>query len=196
MFRRAAARINYIVLDRLDLSFASRVAASKMSSPKEEDDILIKRIIRYFQGRPKVAIHHGFHEPGQDCIFLTDSEWAGCDETRRSTSGGVVRHGWHTICWWCKLESRVVLSSCAAELNWTLKGAIEGLNVQRLADAFNDWPSLELRTDASAARGVIMRQGVGKFRHLHVQQLWIQGAVAAGELQIVKVPWAKNCSDS
>ena len=41
--RRAAARINYIALDRPDLSFASRVASSQMSSPKEGDDLLIKR---------------------------------------------------------------------------------------------------------------------------------------------------------
>ena len=85
------------------------------------------------------------------------------------------------------------MSSCEAELNSTLKGATEGLNVQRLANAFKDWPSLELRTDASAARGVILRQGVGKVRHLHVKQLWIQDAVAAGELIVVKIPRAQNC---
>jgi hypothetical protein len=162
LFRRAAARVNYVALDRPDLSFASRIAASKMSTPREGDDLIIKRIIRYLQGRPRMAIHYGFQESGQGIVVLTDSDWAGCLETRRSTSGGVVRHGEHTISWWCKLQTGVALSSCEAELNSTLKGAIEGLNIQRLANAFNDWPSLELRTDASAARGVIMRQGVGK----------------------------------
>ncbi len=158
--------------------------------------MLIKRIVRYLQGKPQVAIHYGFQDPGQGVVVVTDSDWAGCVETRRSTSGGVVKHGWHTITWWCKLQSRVALSSCEAELNSTLKGAIEGLNVQRLANAFNDWPSLELRTDASAARGVILRQGVGKVWHLHVKQLWIQDAVAAGELVVVKIPRAQNCSDA
>ena len=134
--------------------------------------------------------------PGQDVVGLTDSDRAGCLDARRSTCGGVVRHGEHTISWWCKLQSGVALSSCEAELNSTLKGAIEGLNVQRLANAFNDWPSLELRTDASASRGVIMRQGVGKVRHLHVKQMWIQEAVAAGELVVVRVPLAESCADS
>ena len=49
LYRRAAARINYIALDRPDLSFASRVASSSMSSPKEGDDQMIKRIIRYLK---------------------------------------------------------------------------------------------------------------------------------------------------
>ena len=39
-YRRAAARINYVALDRPDLSFASRIASSSMSSPKEGDDQL------------------------------------------------------------------------------------------------------------------------------------------------------------
>ena len=50
LYRRAAARINYIALDRPDLSFASRMASSSMSSPKEGDDQMIKRIIRYLKG--------------------------------------------------------------------------------------------------------------------------------------------------
>ena len=45
-YRRAAARINYVALDRPDLSFASRVASSSMSNPKEGDYQMIKRIIR------------------------------------------------------------------------------------------------------------------------------------------------------
>ena len=36
LFRRAAARVNYVALGRPDLSFASRVAASKMSTPRGE----------------------------------------------------------------------------------------------------------------------------------------------------------------
>ena len=50
LYRRAAARINYVALDRPDLSFASRVASSCMSNPKEGDDVIIKRIIRYLKG--------------------------------------------------------------------------------------------------------------------------------------------------
>ena len=59
-----------------------------------------------------------------------------------------------------------------------------------------DMLPLELGTDASAARGVILRQGVGKVRHLQVKQLWLQENVAAGELTIVKIPRADNCADA
>ena len=75
-------------------------------------------------------------------------------------------------------------------------GAVEGLNVQRLAASLGDELALELRTDASAARGVILRQGVGKVRHVQVKQLWLQENVAAGELSIAKIPRAENCADA
>ena len=71
-------------------------------------------------------------------------------------------------------------------------GVVEGLNVQRLAATLGDQLTLELKTDASAARGVILRQGVGKVRHVQVKQLWLQGNVAAGEVSIVKIPRADN----
>ncbi len=104
--------------------------------------------------------------------------------------------GSHTLSWWCKLQSNIALSSCEAELNAALNGAVEGLNVQRLTAALGGQLSLDLKTDASAARGVILRQGVGKVRHLQVKQLWLQENVAAGELIIVKIPRVDNCSDA
>ena len=101
MFRRAAARINYVALDRPDLCFASRVASSHMSCPKEGDDKLIKRIIRYLKGKQRVAIRYKFQEESEGIVVYTDSDWAGDIESRKSTSGGVVCRGSHTISWWC-----------------------------------------------------------------------------------------------
>jgi hypothetical protein len=41
-----------------------------------------------------------------------------------------------------------------------------------------------------------MRQGVGKIRHLHVKQLWLQEKVALGDLVISKMPRNENYSDA
>ena len=101
-YRRAAARINYVALDRPDLSFASRVASSHMSNPMEGDEHVVKRIIRYLKGKPRVAIRYEFQEDPNTLTVFTDSDWAGDEKTRRSTSGGVVCRGSHTISWWCK----------------------------------------------------------------------------------------------
>ena len=59
-----------------------------------------------------------------------------------------------------------------------------------------DQLTLELKTDASVARGLLLRQGVGNVRHLQVKQLWLQENVAAGEFMIVKIPRVENYADA
>ncbi len=130
LFRRPAARINNVALDRPDLRLASRVAAGKLSNPLEGDGMLIKRVTRYLKERPRVAILYCFQETEPNIVVLTDSDWAGDESTGRSTRGGVVLNGTHTVTCWCNNQARVALSSCEAELNASLKGAIEGLNAQ------------------------------------------------------------------
>ena len=71
-YPRAAARINYIAQDRPDLSFASKVAAIRMGSPDEEDEEIIKGIIRYLQGRPVANFHYGFQVTPHQRVVYTD----------------------------------------------------------------------------------------------------------------------------
>lgn len=105
-------------------------------------------------------------------------------------------NGMHAICWWCKLQSTIARSSCEAELNAYTKGASEGLNAQGIAPNGGVDPNLEFKTDASAARGVIMRQGVGEHRHLHIQQLWLQERVAKGDMVVTKIDRSANMPDA
>ena len=82
-----------------------------MSNPKEGHYMVVKRIIRYLKGKPRVALRYEFQESCNITVF-TDSDWAGDEATRRSTSGGVVCRGHYTISWWCKLQSNIALTSC------------------------------------------------------------------------------------
>ena len=54
IYRRAAARLNYMSLDRADLSYSSKEAARGMAKPTVGDVIRLKRILRYLNGSPKV----------------------------------------------------------------------------------------------------------------------------------------------
>ena len=53
-----------------------------------------------------------------------------------------------------------------------------------------------LRTDASAARGVVERVGAGKVKHSSVKQLWAQDLVARGLMRVEKIPRLVNVSDA
>ena len=50
LFRRGAARINYLSQDRPDLNVASRLLAMRMANPRRGDEILLKEA-RIFEQR-------------------------------------------------------------------------------------------------------------------------------------------------
>jgi hypothetical protein len=47
--------------------------------------------------------------------------------------------------------------------------------------------AIKVNTDASAAKGMANRKGLGKVRHIVVNQLWIQDRVSRRDLTIGKV---------
>ena len=51
--------------------------------------------------------------------------------------------------------------------------------------------SLEILTDASAARSIANRQGLGKVRHIDTHFLWVQQRVQRGDFIVSKV-WGKE----
>ena len=116
---------------RPDIAYAVGMLCRAMSKPTEDLFSSALRVLAYLFRHRFVGLR--FEPSSEPLSGMTDSDWAGDEMTRRSTSGGVVCRGSHTISWWCKLQSNIALSSCEAELNAALKGAVEGLNVQGLA---------------------------------------------------------------
>ena len=103
--------------------------------------------------------------------------------------------GSHLITHWCRTQQCVALSSCEAELNGICKASAEGLGAKNLSVELGVPEDLILRTDASAAVGVIQRQGAGKVKHLQVKQLWVQELERSKEIAIKKVSREVNWSD-
>ena len=132
------------------------------------------------------------------CSFIdmwVDTDHAGCARTRRSTNGGALRYGEHTLKTWSTTQAVVALSSGEAEYYGIVKGAKEGLGLQSM---LLDWGlslPLELSSDSSAARGHVQRRGLGKMRHIQTRYLWVQERVGEGHLKITSVPGKHNCAD-
>ena len=51
-------------------------------------------------------------------------------------------------------------------------------------------------TDSSAAKGMVSRKGLGKVRHMEVNQLWVQQKVGSGEIELRKVEGVNNLADA
>jgi hypothetical protein len=123
-------------------------------------------------------------------VIWMDSDFAGCRRARKSMSGGLAVLGRHLVKSWCSTGNRVTVVRRGSAL-WSSVG----LGLRSMLGDFGVNVSIKVNTDASAAKGMANRRGLGKVRHIAVNQLWIQDRVARGDLTIEKVNGNENISD-
>ena len=194
--RRTIARFNYMAQDRPDLSVVSRLLSSCMSQPTGGTQVGIKRVLRYIKKYPRCVNVMKFNSDMPVLRVFTDSDWAGDQLSRKSTSGGFVQVNGQTIAHWSKLQSNVALSSGEAELNAAVKGLSEVIGAfELLKEMTHEEVQVELLTDASSCKGMLLRHGVGKVKHLSTKHLWSQGAVEAYGIVVKKIPRLQNGAD-
>ena len=70
-----------------------------------------------------------------------------------------------------------------------------GLGFQFLAEDLGMTLSLHVHTDSSAAIGIARRRGLGKIRHIHVGDLWVQERLRNKDFALHKVLGADNPAD-
>jgi hypothetical protein len=195
-YRAIAARLNYLAPDRMDIAFAVKEAARNMSKPMRRDFEKLKRIGRYLLGRPRLVSLFKWSSSIDSITAFTDSDWAGCKATSKSTSGGIVTNGSHVLKSYSKQQRTVALSSAEAELHAMVAASAEILGIIGLLRDMGHEASGEVYCDASAAIGIAQRQGAGKLRHVRTQALWVQEVRAEGRLSYKKVLGSRNPSDA
>ena len=194
-FRALSARLNYLAQDRPDLQYAVKEVARRMSSPTEGDWILMKRIGRYLLGAPRAVQEFPWQSLQTQLHTYVDSDWAGCKTSCRSTSGGASKIGWHIIKSWSTTQATVAMSSAEAELYALTKGAANSLGFMAMAADLGIQLDATVHSDASAALGIVQRQGLGRLRHIRVQYLWVQDRLRHGDFKVQKVPGKENPAD-
>ena len=195
---RGIARVNYMAHDRPDLSAEAKVMSQRMAKPREGVVPILKRCVRYMKKYPSAAIlvPRGVSQDQGELVTWTDSDWAGDVGSRRSTSGGFVTCRGAVLSHWSKMQSNVALSSAEAELNATVKGLGEMVGYYNLIEEiFLDSPTVSICVDASACKGMLLRHGTGKVKHLSVKQLWSQEVVNHFGVQVCKVARNENPAD-
>ena len=86
-FRGAAARGNYLAADRLDAQFACKEVCRWMARPTVQAWEALRRIRRFLNRAPRLVYEYRQQSVTHLDVY-TDTDWAGCPKTRKSTSGG------------------------------------------------------------------------------------------------------------
>ena len=197
-FRALAARANYLALDRPDIAFSTKELCRWFASPSSESITALKRLVRYLIGKRRMVWKFEYQQNSHDNNTIkqyVDTDFAGCLRTRRSTSGSAALRGKHLIKHSSQTQSTVALSSGEAELSGICRGASIGLGLQSIARDLGFIFPLEILSDATAAIGICRRRGLGKIRHLHTADLWIQDRLRSKDFKLSKVLGADNPAD-
>ncbi|GAU22432.1 hypothetical protein TSUD_123190 [Trifolium subterraneum] len=114
LYRRLIGKLLYLCNTRPDISFATQQLSQFLHKPSVNHYHAACRVIRYLK-----------HNPGRGLLFprksdiqllsFSDSDWAGCLDTRKSTSGYCFFLGSSLISWKAKKQTTVSRSSSEAE---------------------------------------------------------------------------------
>ena len=166
-----------------------------MATPTMGDLTRLKRLGRYLKGKPRLQQWFVWQPRQEKLVTYSDADWAGCKQTRKSTTGGCIKIGLHTIKGWSKTQALVALSSGESELYASLKAAAETLGLMSMLKDLHWEMEGKVYGDASAALGIINRTGLGKTRHIDTSLLWIQQTAAERHLAFAKVLGKNNPAD-
>ena len=127
---------------------------------------------------------------------LIDANFAGCHSTRKSTVGGVAMWSGQFVKAGSKTVRVLALSSGESELAAVVRAATEGMGLQSIFDDFCLCGHVAIKSDATAAIGMVHRLGLGKVRHLAVGDPWVQHHVRSRTIRVSKMSGLENPSDA
>ena len=196
-YRSNTMRLSYLGQDRVDIQEATKVLVQKMSDPNEFDLSQLTRVARYLKRYPRAVLVYPQQQLPWKVDGWVDSDQAGDIITRKSTSGLCGMFGKHLIKSSSTVQDLIGLSSGEAEYYAAVKGGSFLLGFKSLLEDFgiNTKLNLVVKTDSSAAKGMLSRRGLGKQRHISTRYLRIQERVARQDLTIQKVATKEQLAD-
>lgn len=103
------------VCTRMDIMFAVAALARSVHAPTERHSKMLLRLLRYVSATPDHSIKYSVAPVVPGLLTYSDADWAGCLESRRSTSGSVHFHNRSPVSWKSTRKTIVALSSAEAE---------------------------------------------------------------------------------
>ena len=130
-FRSLAGALQYLTFTRSDISYAVQQICLHMHDPRESHFAALKRLLRYVRGTVDLGLV--LHRSSSaELVVYTDADWAGCPDTRRSTSGYAVFLGGNLVSWSSKRQPVVSCSSAEVEYRAVANGVTEASRLHQL----------------------------------------------------------------
>ena len=196
-FRSIAGKLQYLTLTRPDLQFSVNYICQRMHSPSQSDFTLLKRILRYVKGSLEMGISIK-ENSDSTLVCYSDSDWAGCRETRRSTGGFCTLLGSNVISWSAKRHETVSKSSTEAEYRTMSLATSEVVWLQNLLKAMGlqqQRTPLLLCDNLSAVCLTANPMFHKRTKHFDVDYHYVRERVALKALEVRHIPASLQLAD-
>ena len=171
----------------MDIQYAVKEVARGMATPRQSHLDKLIRLAKYLVGKMRYVIKYGRQDQVHAINCYGDSDFAGEVETRKSTSGGLMMLGDHPVKSWSSTQTVIALSTGEAELYAINKATASGIGAQSILSDLGMNLDIVIYTDATSGKAMASRRGLGKVRHIAVNELWIQEHVQNKTLMIKKI---------
>jgi hypothetical protein len=196
-YRSMAGALQYLTLTRPDIAYVVQQVCLHMHAPKECHGAMLKRILRYLRGTKSLGLHlHAATEP--TITAYADADWAGCPDTRRSTSGFAVFFGDALISWSTKRQTTVSRSSAEAEYRGIANAVAECSWLRHLLGELHcTVPKATLAYCDNISSVYMARNPVHhrRTKHIEIHIHYVCEKVAIGELRVLQIPSSQQFAD-
>jgi hypothetical protein len=196
-YRSLAGALQYLTMTRPDLAYAVQQVCLHMHDPRDGHLAIIKRILRYVRG----TTTSGLLLPASsslDIVAYSDADWAGCPDTRRSTSGYCVYLGGALVSWSSKRQATVSRSSAEAEYRAVANAVADCVWLRQLLDELGSSLPKATVVFCDNISAVCMSTNPVHHRrtkHIELDIHFVREKVALGELRVVHVPTTQQLAD-
>ena len=187
---------------RPDISFSVSELSRFVSAPCQTHSVAVNHLLRYLKGTCNLGLTFS-KSSSQGAINqlwgFVDSDWAGCQDTRKSTSGYALMLNGAAISWKSKLQTVVALSTAEAEFVAASSMVQEVIYARKLLDnlGFPQTAPTEVFEDNSTciawSEGSI--GGSDKAKHIDLREHFVHDAVKKDVLKLVVISSADNVAD-
>ena len=98
LYRSMIGKLQYVVHTRLDIALAVGIVAIFSTKPRENQMMIVKRILRYLKGTKDYGLWYKLGG-NLDLKVFTNVDWVGNIDEKMSTSGGAFFLGKRLVPW-------------------------------------------------------------------------------------------------
>ncbi|GJR93918.1 hypothetical protein Tco_0266092 [Tanacetum coccineum] len=186
----------YLTASRPDIMFAVCACSRFQVTPKSSHLSAVKRIFRYLKGKPKLGLWYP-RVSSFDLESYSDSDYAGANLDRKSTTGGCQFLGRRLISWQCKKQTIVATSTTEAEYVAAASccGQVLWIQNQMLDYGFN-FMNTKIYIDNESTICIVKNPVYhSKTKHIAIRHHFIRDAYEKKLIQVLKIHTDDNVAD-